>query len=355
MSRFWNPLVADLHPYIPGEQPHFTDILKLNTNELPYGPSPAALSVMQEGCNDSLRLYPDPTARDLRQTIASVYDTVPERVFVGNGSDEVLAHAFRALIAPEAPMLFADVSYGFYPVYCGLFGQPYREIPLNERFEIDIEDYAIPCGGIAIANPNANTGHALSLGAISRLATLQPDRTIIIDEAYVDFGAESAVSLTREHDNLLVVQTLSKSRALAGLRVGYAIGHPDLIEGLIRVKDSFNSYPLSRLAQAGASAAIADTAWLTSTTGRVMASRDRFVQVMSGLGFDILPSCANFVLVHHPAHKAGDLLAWLRERHIIVRQLSAPRIRDWLRITIGTDDEMSRLIEALASMGLTAR
>ncbi|WP_336944942.1 histidinol-phosphate transaminase [Asaia sp. HN010] len=355
MSRLWNPLVADLHPYIPGEQPQFTDILKLNTNELPYGPSPAALKAISEGCDDMLRLYPDPTARDLRRVIAATYGTTEERVFVGNGSDEVLAHAFRALISPDAPMLFADVSYGFYPVYCGLFGQSYREIPLNERFEIDIESYTIPCGGIAIANPNANTGHALPLEALSRLATLQPDRTIIIDEAYVDFGAESAIRLTEEHDNILVVQTLSKSRALAGLRVGYAIGHPDLIEGLIRVKDSFNSYPLSRLAQAGAAAAIADSDWLTHTTGQVMSTRGRFVQRMAGLGFDILPSCANFVLVHHPAYQASALLADLRERHIIVRQLSAPRIRDWLRITIGTDEEMDRLIEALASMGLTSR
>lgn len=355
MSRLWNPLVADLHPYIPGEQPHFTDILKLNTNELPYGPCPSALEAIKKACDDTLRLYPDPTARDLRRVIASTYGTTEERVFVGNGSDEVLAHAFRALISPDAPMLFADVSYGFYPVYCGLFGQPYREIPLNERFEIDIEDYTIPCGGIAIANPNANTGHALPLETLSRLATLQPDRTIIVDEAYVDFGAESAIRLTEEHDNILVVQTLSKSRALAGLRVGYAIGHPDLIEGLIRVKDSFNSYPLSRVAQAGAAAAIADADWLAHTTGQVMATRGRFVQCMAGLGFDILPSCANFVLVHHPAYQASALLAGLRERHIIVRQLSAPRIRDWLRITIGTDEEMDRLIEALASMGLTSR
>lgn len=354
MSRFWNPLVADLHPYIPGEQPQFSDILKLNTNELPYGPSPTALAVMKQGCDDLLRLYPDPTARELRETIARTYGTSPDRVFVGNGSDEVLAHAFRGLVAPDAPMLFADVSYGFYPVYCGLFGLTYQEIPLNGRFEIDIDDYNRPCGGIAIANPNANTGHALSLEAISRLADMHPDRTIIIDEAYVDFGARSAIALTETYDNLLVVQTLSKSRALAGLRVGYAIGHPDLIEGLVRVKDSFNSYPLSRLSQAGAAAAIADQAWLLQTTRQVMSTRDRFVQTMSGLGFDILPSCANFVLVHHPEHAASFLLAGLRERHIIVRQLSAARIRNWLRITIGTDEEMNRLIEALVAMGLTS-
>lgn len=352
MSRFWNARVHQLHPYIPGEQPRGDDVVKLNTNELPYGPSPRAIAAMRDACDDSLRLYPDPTARDLRQAIGTRFDMPIERVFVGNGSDEVLAHAFRALVAQDAPMLFADVSYGFYPVYCQLFDQPFREIPLNGAFEIDIDGYDIPCGGIAIANPNANTGHALSLDAIARLAGMQPDRTIIIDEAYVDFGAHSAIPLTQHYDNLLVVQTLSKSHGLAGLRVGYAIGHPDLIEGMTRVKDSFNSYPLSRIAQKGAAAAIADTAWLAQVTERVKRTRARFVGRIEALGFDILPSCANFVLVRHPDRDAGALLDGLREQHVIVRQLSAPRIRDWLRISIGTDQEMDRLVETLEALGI---
>lgn len=352
MSRLWNARVAALKPYIPGEQPQFSDILKLNTNELPYGPSPAALMAMEQNCTDTLRLYPDPTALELRRVISQEYETTIDRVFVGNGSDEVLAHAFRGLVRQDAPLLFADVSYGFYPVYCSLFDQPCRTIPVNARFEIDVDNYLQPCGGIAIANPNANTGHALPLSMIARLAEHQRNCTIIIDEAYVDFGATSAVELTREYDNLLVVQTLSKSRALAGLRVGYAIGHPDLIEGLTRIKDSFNSYPLSRLAQTGAAAAIADTAWLSQTTSKVISTRSRFVRNIAALGFDILPSCANFVLVHHPSHKAGNLLNGLRENHIFVRQLSTPRINDWLRITIGTDEQMDRLIATLTAMGL---
>ncbi|WP_029604318.1 pyridoxal phosphate-dependent aminotransferase [Kozakia baliensis] len=347
MSRFWNRRVAALHPYIPGEQPNVADLLKLNTNELPYGPSPRALDAMRAACDDTLRLYPDPTAKHLCETIAKTYDVAPDCVFVGNGSDEVLAHAFRGLISDEAPMLFADVSYGFYPVYCGLFDQPYRTIPLNDRYEIDIEDYAGECGGIAIANPNANTGIALSLDSIARLARLQPDRTIIIDEAYVDFGAESTVGLTKEFNNLLVVQTLSKSRALAGLRVGYAIGHPDLIEGLTRVKDSFNSYPLSRIAQAGAAASIEDGTWLEQCTTAVKRTREELSRSLKELGFQVLPSCANFILVHHPRHEASNLSRQLRERSIIVRHLNTPRIQDWLRISIGTDAESARLIEAL--------
>ena len=350
MSRFWNSRVHDLHPYIPGEQPRLADLLKLNTNESPYGPSPKVLEAIKDSAEDSLRLYPDPTAQALRETIATRFGTSPERVFVGNGSDEVLAHTFRALFHNDAPLLFSDVTYGFYPVYCGLFDQPYRHIPLNDKFEIDIDAYEGPCGGIAIANPNANTGIALSLDAIESVLKRHPDRTVVIDEAYVDFGADSAIDLTHRYDNLLVVQTLSKSYALAGLRVGFAIGSPELIEGLIRVKDSFNSYPLSRPAQQGAIAAIEDREWLEAITRRVMQSRDRLVPELKNLGFQVLPSCANFVLVRHPAHPAGSLAAALRERSILVRHLSTPRIQDWLRITIGTDEACNRLIKTLQTI-----
>ena len=240
MSRFWNSRVHGLHPYIPGEQPRLADLLKLNTNESPYGPSAKVLEAIKDSAEDSLRLYPDPTAQALRETIATRFGTSPERVFVGNGSDEVLAHTFRALFHNDAPLLFSDVTYGFYPVYCGLFDQPYRHIPLNDKFEIDIDAYEGPCGGIAIANPNANTGIALSLDAIESVLKRHPDRTVVIDEAYVDFGADSAIGLTHRYDNLLVVQTLPKSYALAGLRVGCAIASPALIEGLICVKESSN-------------------------------------------------------------------------------------------------------------------
>lgn len=347
MSRLWNRRVAALDPYVPGEQPKALDLLKLNTNELPYGPSPRALDAMRALCDDSLRLYPDPTSLTLREAIAACYATTIDRVFVGNGSDEVLAHAFRGLVRDDAPLLFADVTYGFYPVYCELFDQPYQNIPVRSDFTIDVRDYVAPCGGIAIANPNANTGIALPLEQIEWLARSQPDCTIIVDEAYVDFGASSAMSLTERHDNILVVQTVSKSRALAGLRVGYAVGHPDLIDGLTRIKDSFNSYPLDRLAQAGAAAAIEDAAWLMETTARVVATRDALANALKDRGFQVLPSCANFILVHHEGHSAVNLQRLLRERDIIVRRLSHPRIEDWLRITIGTDRDSDRLLTAI--------
>ncbi|MBS1102742.1 histidinol-phosphate transaminase [Gluconobacter sp. Dm-62] len=347
MSRFWNSRVRDLHPYVPGEQPNVADLLKLNTNESPYGPSPKALEAIRNVATDDMRLYPDPTASDLRDTIAARFGTTADHVFVGNGSDEVLAHAFRALFHDDSPVLFSDVTYAFYPVYCGLFEQPFRHIPLNDDFSIDIDAYTGDCGGIIIANPNANTGIPLPLEQIETVLKRYPDRTVIIDEAYVDFGAQSAIELTHRYDNLLVVQTLSKSYALAGLRVGFAIGSPELIDGLFRVKDSFNSYPLSRPAQAGAIAAIHDTDWLADITARVLASRDRLVPELQNLGFQVLPSCANFVLVHHPAHKAGAIAAALRERAILVRHLSTPRIQDWLRISIGTDEACIRLTDAL--------
>ncbi|EHH69086.1 pyridoxal phosphate-dependent aminotransferase [Gluconobacter morbifer] len=347
MSRFWNRRVQDLHPYIPGEQPRIANLLKLNTNESPYAPSPNVLQAIRDSANDDLRLYPDPTAMDLRTAIAERFGTSAAHVFVGNGSDEVLAHAFRALFHDDEPVLYSDVTYGFYPVYCSLFDQPFRFIPLNDRFEIEIDDYDGPCGGIVIANPNANTGIALPLAKIETLLKRHPDRTVIIDEAYVDFGAESAIALTHRHDNLLVVQTLSKSYALAGLRVGFAIGSLELIEGLVRVKDSFNSYPLSRPAQAGAIAAIQDTGWLSEITSRVITSRERLVPALENLGFQVLPSCANFILMRHSTQPAGPLAAALRDRSILVRHLSTPRIQNWLRVTIGTDEACTRLTDAL--------
>lgn len=354
MSRFWNARVHALHPYIPGEQPRILNLLKLNTNESAYGPSPKAKAAVSAAAHDDLRLYPDPLATELRETIATLHDTTADRVFVGNGSDEVLAHVFRGLFHDDAPLFFSDVTYGFYPVFCGLFEQPARELPLAEDYTIDISSYDAQeerdCGGIIVANPNANTGLSLSLKEIETLAKRHPNRVVVIDEAYVDFGAESAIPLTKTYDNLLVVQTLSKSYALAGLRVGFAIGSPELIDGLNRVKDSFNSYPISRPSQAGAIAALKDQAWLKDITSRVQATRDRLIPALENLGFQVLPSCANFILVRHPAHPAGSLAAQLRERAILVRHLSTPRIRDWLRITIGTDEDSTRLTDTLKDL-----
>jgi len=353
MNPYWSPLVHRLTPYVPGEQPKVADLVKLNTNENPYPPSPLALAAMQaelgsDGAN--LRLYPDPNADRLKEAIAahfSAFDLKPAQVFVGNGSDEVLAHVFMALLKHEMPILMPDISYSFYPVYCELHGIEYVSIPLGDDFGIHIDDYARANGGIVIANPNAPTGKLLSLAEIERLLAMHPQSAIVVDEAYVDFGGESAIALVNRHANLLVVRTLSKSHALAGLRVGYAVGHSTLIDGLERVKNSFNSYPLDRLAIAGAAAAMADKAYLETTRQAIMHSRATLVADLQGLGFDVLPSAANFIFASHPQHDAAKLAADLRQRRIIVRHFKLPRIDQHLRISIGTDTQCLALVNAL--------
>jgi len=349
MSRFWSPVVQNLSPYVPGEQPRQDGVVKLNTNENPYPPSAHALAAIASAA-DRLRLYPDPSALALRETIAAHYDVAPEEVFVGNGSDEVLAHAFQALLKHDAPLLFPDITYSFYPVYCSLYGIRYEEVRLDAAMGVEIADYRRPCGAIILPNPNAPTGIGLSRETIGRLLAEHPDQPVVIDEAYVDFGGESAVPLVARHDNLLIVQTLSKSRALAGLRVGFAIGQRPLIEALERVKDSFNSYPLDCLAIAGAAAAIKDGAWFAETRQRIMASRQSLVRDLSELGFEVLPSVANFVFARHRGHSGADLAARLRERGVLVRHFRKPRIEDFLRITVGTEEQCSRLIAVLRDL-----
>ena len=349
MSRFWSSVVHDLSPYVPGEQPKQDGIIKLNTNENPYAPSSRVLAAIASA-TDRLRLYPDPSATSLRETIAARYDVAPEEVFVGNGSDEVLAHTFQALLKHDAPLLFPDITYSFYPVYCRLYGIRYEEVPLDAAMRVQIADFRRPCSAILLPNPNAPTGIGLPCQAIEALVAEHPDQLVVIDEAYVDFGGESAVPLVARHDNLLVVQTLSKSRALAGLRVGFAIGQRPLIEALERVKDSFNSYPLDCLAIAGAVAAINDDAWFQETRQRIMASRESLVQALSALGFEVLPSVANFVFARHRSHSGAELAAKLRQRGVLVRHFRKPRIEDFLRITVGTEDQCSRLIAAVRSL-----
>lgn len=350
MSRFWSALTHRLHPYVPGEQPRMADLVKLNTNEHPLGPSPRALEAIRAAASDELRLYPDPRSIALRETLARHHGVSLEQVFVGNGSDEVLAHAFAALLKQDDPLLFPDITYSFYPVYCGLFGIAFETVPLDDGLRVQVEDYRRPAGAIIVANPNAPTGIALSRAEIAALLDAHPDIPVVIDEAYVDFGAESAVPLVASHPNLLVVHTLSKSRSLAGLRVGYAIGDAALIEGLTRVKDSFNSYPLGRTAQAGAIAAIEDAAWFEQATSYVVAGRDRLTAGLGSLGFEVLPSAANFVFARHPERQGKALAAGLRERAIIVRHFDAPRISDYLRITVGTDAQVATLLAALAEL-----
>jgi histidinol-phosphate aminotransferase len=351
MNRYWSEVAKSLTPYVPGEQPKLSNLVKLNTNENPYGPSPKVLAAIRRATCDDLRLYPDPEGSSLKAAIAHGYgDISPSQVFVGNGSDEVLAHVFLALLKHDAPVLFPDITYSFYPVYCNLYGVDYRKVPLTADFEIRPDDYLCANGGIIFPNPNAPTGRALPLAAIQRIINGNPDSVVVVDEAYVDFGAESAVTLVNSHPNLLVVHTLSKSRSLAGLRVGYAVGDAKLIEALTRVKDSFNSYPLDRLALAGATAALEDREWFERTRQAVMKTRARLSTDLVALGFEVLPSAANFVFVRHPGRDAAELASKLRERSIIVRHFKLPRIEQFLRITVGTDEQCDALVTALKQL-----
>ncbi|MBN4665008.1 histidinol-phosphate transaminase [Pandoraea nosoerga] len=353
MSRFWSAGVAELTPYVPGEQPQMQRLIKLNTNENPYGPSPRVLAAIREALGeraDALKLYPDPDARRFKQAIAQRFGLDVANVHVGNGSDEVLANVFQGLLRHDKPILFPDITYSFYPVYCGLYGVAFETVPLTASFEIDIDDYLRPNGGIIFPNPNAPTGRALASGEIERLLAGSPDAVVVIDEAYIDFGGESAAALIAKYPNLLVVQTLSKSRSLAGLRLGFAIGHPDLIEALERVKNSFNSYPLDRLAQAAGVAAIEDETYFDETRQAVIASREALTGRLSALGFEVLPSKANFVFARHASHDAATLAAALRERSIIVRHFRHARVAQFLRITVGTEPECQALTQALGEI-----
>src|ERR1700712_2445374 len=353
MSRFWSDIVNKLTPYVPGEQPALARPVKLNTNENPYPPSPRVIDAIRRELGedgDALRKYPDPTARVLRETIARHHGLRVEQVFVGNGSDEVLAHTFQALLKHDRPIRFPDITYSFYPVYAQLYGGAVDIVHLNADFGIDVDDYRAPNGGVLLPNPNAPTGRALPLDEIRILLAANPDSVVVIDEAYVDFGAESAGTLIDENRNLLVVQTFSKARSLAGMRVGFALGHEALIEALTRVKDSFNSYPLDRLAQVAAIAAFEDDAWFRETCAKVIANRERLTEELKRLKFDVVPSAANFVFARHPAHDAAALAASLKEKEIFVRHFRLPRIDQHLRITVGTGAECDALLGALRAV-----
>ncbi|MDS4026492.1 MAG: histidinol-phosphate transaminase [Candidatus Contendobacter sp.] len=349
-NPYWSPVVRRLMPYVPGEQPKLDNLVKLNTNENPYGPSPHVLEAIQAELSDALRLYPDPNADRLKKAIADYYGVTSAQVFVGNGSDEVLAHVFHALLHHSTPLLFPDITYSFYPVYCGLYGIHFETVPLAEDLTLRVADYLRPNGGIIFANPNAPTGCLLPLTDIEWLLQHNRDSVVVVDEAYIDFGGDTAIALVDRHPNLLVTQTLSKSRSLAGLRVGLAVGHPELIEALERVKNSFNSYPLDRLAIAGAVAAFEDRAHFERTRQAVIANRATLVAALAELGFTVLPSAANFVFVRHPRWDAAALAAALRERHIIVRHFHLPRIEQFLRITVGSQTQNAVLLAALESL-----
>lgn len=347
MSHYWSPVVNQLSPYVPGEQPKVDDLVKLNTNENPYGPSPRVIEAIRGELGDSLRLYPDPGSTRLRETVAAYYHLKPEQVFIGNGSDEVLAHTFFAFFQHARPLLFPDISYSFYPVYCDLYDIDYRTVPLRGDFSLQLADYSEPNGGIIFPNPNAPTGRLLPLDEIEELLERNRDSVVVVDEAYIDFGGESAVKLVPRYANLLVIQTLSKSRSLAGMRIGLAMGHVDLIEGLVRVKDSFNSYPVDRLALAAAVASFEDEDYFRAVTRKVIESRERLSAELSSLGFEVLPSAANFLFARHATRDAAELAAALRRERVIVRHFALPRIDQHLRITVGTPQDNTRLIQCL--------
>jgi histidinol-phosphate aminotransferase len=351
VPSFWSPRIGALDPYVPGEQPRIADLVKLNTNENPYPPSPRAVHAIREAAAEGLERYPDPTSLALREVVARRHGLDVAQVFAGNGSDEVLAHAFFAFFQQAEPLLMPDVSYSFYRVYAQLYGIACELLPVDAQLCIDVEAMASRaasgCAGVVIANPNAPTGIGLPLERIERLLAACPERVVLVDEAYVDFGGESAMPLIARYPNLLVVHTLSKSRSLAGLRVGYACGQAHLVDALVRVKDSFNSYPIDRLASAGAVAALDDDAWFDTTRRQVMDAREGLSLQLEDLGFEVLPSQANFVFARHPGRDAAELAALLRERSVLVRHFRQPRIAQYLRISIGTRDQCSLLVQRL--------
>ena len=349
----WMKNIKIVEPYVPGEQPLEKDIIKLNTNENPYPPSPLVLKAaedMAEDGADALRKYPDPNISKLVQTLSAYHGVWPENVFAGVGSDDVLSVAFQTFFNSDKPVLFPDVTYSFYPVWCELYGISYKRIPVTEDFKININDYMVPNGGVVIANPNAPTGISLSLKDIKALAEGNQNSVIIIDEAYVDFGGESALSLINEFDNLLVVRTFSKSRSLAGLRVGYAMGSKALIKAMNDVKFSINSYTLNAPAINMGVASVKDDGYFRENISKIKETRKKTVEGLEFAGFKVLSSDANFVFATHNRHKAKDIFEELKKRKIYVRYFAKERIDNYLRITIGTDEEMSAFLKQIRNI-----
>ena len=336
-----------IDPYVPGEQPKTANIIKLNANENPYPPAPGVAEVLRTFDTAKLAVYPDANAKALKTAVAERFGLRPAQVFLGNGSDDVLALAFQSFFCSGEPILYPDITYSFYPVWCDLFRIPYETMPLDEDFCVNVRDYDKPNGGIVLPNPNAPTGRGVSLDFLEDLLQHNQDCVVIIDEAYVDFGAQSAVPLLDKYENLLIVQTTSKSRSLAGMRIGYALGSETLISTLEAVKNSYNSYTMDAVALAVGEASIRDEAYFQDTCRKVAATRDRSADELRALGFTVLPSLTNFLFVTHPEKKAPDIFAALREKGIFIRYFKLPRIDNYLRITVGTDEQMDKLLAAL--------
>lgn len=349
MSRFWTTTVSDLTPYVPGEQPASQSLLKLNTNEHALPPSEAVMTAIRACQAEQLRRYPDPAAQGLREAIAQTESLTTDQVFVGNGSDEVLAHVWLSLLA-DRPVQTLDTTYGFYPVWAQLYHSTLTEVPVRADFSVDVDALMASEHAVVLANPNAPTGLALTRQEIERLLAGNPNRLHIIDEAYYGFGADTVAPLINQYDNLIVSRSLSKSHALAGLRVGYALAHQDLIEGLNRVKDSFNSYPLDAVAQAAAKVAICDASWQAQSVAVVTESRSKMTEGLETLGFEVLPSSANFIFIQHRALSGRTVFDGLRQQDILVRRWDKPRVENWLRITVGTLAQTNALLAACAAL-----
>ena len=347
MNQYWSDILNSLTPYKAGEQPQNRTYIKLNTNENPYPPSQKSIEKIKDLASDELRLYPDPEANQLKKAISDYYNVPKDAVFVGNSSDEVLALSFLSFFQQKDPILFPDLTYSFYPVYCSLYNIKFECIPLTENFDIEIKDFTRTNGGIIFPNPNAPTGKYLETSKIETLLQQNQNSAVIIDEAYVDFGGESCIFLTAKYPNLLITQTFSKSRSLAGLRVGFAVGNPELIDGLNRVKNSFNSYPLDRLAIGGAVEAILDREYFDRCCNLIIKTREWTKEALESLGFYIVPSQANFLFVKHPHYSGKFIYEQLKNRGILVRYFDKDRIREFVRVSIGTIEDMKTFIDAI--------
>lgn len=351
MSRLLGKVIKSIAPYVPGEQIKGEDIIKLNTNESAYPPAPAVEKALQELPYNSLKLYPDPTAKELRETAADYYKVNSDQVFFGCGSDEVLSYAFMGFFNKGDKVYFPDISYGFYKVYSKLYQLNAVEIPLDKNFEINVSNYLNLDGGVVIANPNAPTGICLTINQVEEIVKSNLDNLVIIDEAYIDFSKEeSAVSLIDKYDNLLVVQTFSKSRGLAGMRLGLGLGNKNLINGLERVKYSINPYNLDYVAQKVGVASLKNSGYMKKTTQKIVNTRETFSASLKDLGFSVVESQTNFVFVKPKGITGEDYYNKLREKNILVRYFSAPRLKDYVRITIGTPEDMKTLIEETKSL-----
>jgi histidinol-phosphate aminotransferase len=348
-NTFWSNIIKNYEPYTPGEQPGDKKYIKLNANENPYPPSPKVLEALKEAVGNDLRLYPDSECLSLRKTIAQYYSLSGENIFVGNGSDELLGFSFIAFFKKDKPILFPEVSYSFYPIYANIFEVDYKEVPLDNGFGIIAKDYCQDNGGIIFPNPNAPTGRILSLKDVTEIIESNQGNVVIVDEAYIDFGGETAVPLISRYPNLLVLRTFSKSRSLAGMRLGYAMGNKDLIDGLNRVKHSFNSYTLDRLALVAGMEAIKDEDYFIKTREKVKSTREFVSKELIDLGFNVIPSCANFIFISHKSKSALEMQKYLKDEGLLVRHFNKKGIENFLRVTIGTDEEMGEFVGRIKS------